>query len=148
MNTHTKYKVVPTSLRLRYKSHDSDFFCFLNDSSVCYNNRQEVRHASRPYWSTHFCRIRHGRGAAPPPPPPPPDNFWRTKLTPTNCISYRRVRFILDIDKVFWFCDFMINFRKMLRKGSAMVPEKMSNFWKYEHIIYHIKAHDLEIPLI
>ena len=37
---------------------------------------------------------------------------------------YRRVRFILDIDKIFWFRDFMNNFGKMLRKGSAKAPEK------------------------
>ena len=61
------------------------------------------------------------------------NNFW--------------VRFILDIDKIFWFRDFMSNFRKMLRKGSAKAPEKFKPL-KYEHIMHHFKAHDLEIPLI
>ena len=61
---------------------------------------------------------------------------------------YRRVRFILDIDKIFSFLDFMSNFREMtpqrLRNGSR----KKFKLLKYEHTRHHFKAHDLEIPLL
>ena len=36
----------------------------------------------------------------------------------------------------------------MTPQWSAMAPEKNFRLLKYEHIIYHFKAHDLEIPLI
>ena len=60
------------------------------------------------------------------PPPPQPIIFERQNLPPTNLHIigkgiYRRVWFILDIDKIFWFRDFMSNFREM-------TPEKISNF--------------------
>ena len=35
-----------------------------------------------------------------------------------------------------------------LSKGSAIAPEKNFKILKYEHIIYHFKAHAQEIPLI
>ena len=34
------------------------------------------------------------------------------------------------------------------RNDSAMAPDKKFRLLKYEHIIYHFKAHDLGIPLI
>ena len=34
------------------------------------------------------------------------------------------------------------------RNDSAMAQEKNFKLLTYEHIIYHFKAHDLEIPLI
>ena len=40
---------------------------------------------------------------------------------------------------------------KFSRNGSPMAPERVSEKFKllkYEHIIYHFEAHDLEIPLI
>ena len=37
---------------------------------------------------------------------------------------------------------------QLSRNDSAMTPEKFFKLLKYEHIIYHFKAHDLEIPLI
>ena len=41
---------------------------------------------------------------------------------------------------------------KFSRNDSPMAPEQMSEkiqtFLKYQHIIYHFKARDLEIPLI
>ena len=42
----------------------------------------------------------------------------------------------------------MSNFREMLRFGSRMAVPKNLKPLKYEHIIYHFKACDLEIPLI
>ena len=40
----------------------------------------------------------------------------------------------------------MSNIREMTPQW--MAPEKNLKRLKYEHIIYHFKAHDLEIPLI
>ena len=59
---------------------------------------------------THFCRICDGGGAAPPPPPP---IIYPNELYIIGKGIYRRVRFILDIDKIFLFGDLMGSFREM-----------------------------------
>ena len=58
----------------------------------------------------------------PPPSHPTTNNFWRTlkdKTDPTKQYIigkgiYRRVRFILDIEKIFWSRDFMSDFREIV----------------------------------
>ena len=69
---------------------------------------------SRRVVGAHFCRIRDGGGA---PPPPQPitfkDKTYPNKLYIIGKEIYRRLRFILDIDKIFWFRDFMSNFREI-----------------------------------
>ena len=42
----------------------------------------------------------------------------------------------------------MSNFGEKHRNGSRMAVRKKFKLKKYEHIIYHFKARDLEIPLI
>ena len=42
----------------------------------------------------------------------------------------------------------MSNFREMHRNCSRIVVPKNFQPLKYEHITRHLKAHDLEIPLI
>ena len=39
-------------------------------------------------------------------------------------------------------------YEQFSRDDSAMATEKNLKLLKYEYIIYHFKAHDLEIPLI
>ena len=39
-------------------------------------------------------------------------------------------------------------YEQFSRNNSAMAPEKDFKLLRYEHIIYHFIAHDLEIPLI
>ena len=72
--------------------------------------------------NTHFCRIRDGggagrggagRGA------PSTDNFRRSKTDPNKLYIigkgiYRRAQLTLDIEKMFWFRDFMTNFREIV----------------------------------
>ena len=41
---------------------------------------------------------------------------------------YQRLRFISDIEKIFWLRDFVRNFREMFRNGSKMAVRKISNF--------------------
>ena len=53
-------------------------------------------------------------------PPPPTNNFRKTKVTPNRLYIvgkgiYRRVRIIKNVGKIFWFRDFMSNFRKVVR---------------------------------
>ena len=59
-----------------------------------------------------------------------------------------RFRFIIKFSKIFWFREFMSKFS---RNDSPIALERMSEkklkLLKYEHIIYHFKARDLEIPL-
>ena len=64
--------------------------------------------------NTHICRIKGCGGAGW---PPPPIIFERLKL-PQQIIYrrkriYRRVRIIKNIGKIFWFRDFMSNFREI-----------------------------------
>ena len=54
---------------------------------------------------------------------------------------------MLDIDKIFWFLDSMSNFRKMAPQWLHNDSRKNFQTSKYEHIIHHFKAHDLEISL-
>ena len=87
------------------------------------------------------------RGTSPPPPPPPIIFEGRNvpqKLYINGKGIYQRVRFILDIDKIFCFCDFMSNFREM----TPQWLQKNCKLLKCEHIINHFKVHDLEIPFI
>ena len=84
--------------------------------------------------NTHFCRIRDVGGAGRPPPPIIiVGRTYPNKLYIIRKGIYRRVWFILDIDKIFWFRDFMSNFCEMLRKGSR----KNFKLLKYEHIIHN-----------
>ena len=39
-------------------------------------------------------------------------------------------------------------YEQFSRNDSAMAPEKNFKLLKYEHIVYHFKAHNMEIPLI
>ena len=39
-------------------------------------------------------------------------------------------------------------YEEFSRNDFTMAPEKNFKLLKYEHIIYHFRAHDLEIPLI
>ena len=39
-------------------------------------------------------------------------------------------------------------YEQFSRNDSAMAPEKSFKLLKYEHIIHHFKANDLDIPLI
>ena len=86
------------------------------------------------------------------PPPPPPIIFERLKLPNKLYIVgkriYRRVRIIKNIGKIFWFRDFMSNFREI--GGIRPFSEVRKNFrlLEYEHIIYYFEARDLEIPNI
>ena len=58
---------------------------------------------------THFCRIRDGGGAGRPP-IIVKNETYPNKLYITGKGIYGRVRFILDIEKIFSFGDFMSNF--------------------------------------
>ena len=87
------------------------------------HNREILFHS----WYLDLSTIVVLKVVAPPPPPPPPDNFKGRNL-PLYIIGkgiYRRVRFILDIDKIFWFRDFMSNFYEMTLQK---FQKKISNF--------------------
>ena len=69
------------------------------------------------YCITQFCRIKGcgGTECLPPPSPPPPNNFrknlsYPNKLYIVGKVTYRRVRIILNIGKIYGFRDFMTNF--------------------------------------
>ena len=69
-------------------------------------------------------------------PPPLPIIFEGQNLPPTNLYIgkgiYRRVRFILDIDKIFWFRDFMSNFREMTpQKNDSQKKFQTFKIWPY-----------------
>ena len=76
-----------------------------------------------------------------PPPPTPPivlkDQIYPNKLYIIGKGIYRRVRFILDIDKIFWFRDFMSNFREMTPQW---LQKKFQTF-KIMNILYIILKH-------
>ena len=79
---------------------------------------------------------------------PPTDNFWKTKLTPTNHISLER-EFIeesspIHLENILITRLYEQFSRNEIRNGSR----KNFRLLEYEHIIYHFKAHDLEIPFI
>ena len=68
--------------------------------------------------NTQFCRIKGCGGAGCPPPPPPttnnfPDLSYPNKLYIVGKRIYWRVRIIKNIGKIFWFRDFMSNFREI-----------------------------------
>ena len=98
--------------------------------------------------STHFCRIRDGRNARHPPPLSHPyvlnDETYPNNLYIIGKKIYRRFRFISDIDKIFCFRNFMNNFHEM----TPQWLQKKFRLLKYEHNIYHFKAHAMEIPSI
>ena len=55
----------------------------------------------------------------PPPPPPPPPIILKVQTHPNKPYIngkgiYWIVRFILDIDKIFWFHDFLSDFREIV----------------------------------
>ena len=51
-------------------------------------------------------------------------------------------------EKYFDFATLQAIFAKWLHKGFRMAVRKSFKLLNYEHIIYHVKARDLEIPLI
>ena len=95
----------------------------------------------------HPCRIRDGGGAGRPLP-----IHLRTVIA--NYISklyiigkgiYGKLRFYLHIRKIFQFCEFMNNFRKMPKNLAIFGCPKNFKLLKYERIIYDLKARDPEI---
>ena len=97
-------------------------------------------------FNTHFCRIRDGGGAEPPPPPiifegrnlpQQTIHHWKGNLSKSLIhFRYRQNILILRL------------YEQFSPNDSAMAPEKNFKLLKYEHTVYHFKAHDLEIPLI
>ena len=83
---------------------------------------------------------------------PPPIIFERLKFPHKLYIVgkriYRRVRIIKNIGKIFWFRDFMSNFREIGEFRPFSEVRKNFKLSEYEHIIYHFEARDLEIPNI
>ena len=79
------------------------------------------------------------------PPPSPTDNFWRTKLTPIKLYIigkgvYQRLRFILDIENIYFdVATFWAIFAKWLRNSSRIAVRKIFRILMYEHISYHCK---------
>ena len=105
----------------------------------------------RLWKNTHFCRIRKEGGSCPPPPPNRSfENRWRNIDILYNILKgiLWRFRFNLNFSKIFWFRDFMSNFREITPQYRQNGCQKNFKLLKYEHIIYHFKARDLEIPLI
>ena len=85
---------------------------------------------------TLFCRIRECDGARRPPPPLRPiilnDETNSNRLYIIGKGIYWRVRFILDIDKIFWFRDFMSDFRKIVKFRPFLKFENISNSWNLD----------------
>ena len=55
-----------------------------------------------------------------PGPPHPTQKFLKDETDPTKLYiigkeNYRSDRFIIDIEKTFWFCNLMNNFRKIVK---------------------------------
>ena len=65
------------------------------------------------------------------------DETYPNKLYITGKGIYPRVQFILDIDKIFCFRDYMSNFRQM---APQWLQEKISNFYNM-NISYIILKH-------
>ena len=91
---------------------------------------------------THFCRIRDGGGAGRSPSPMIFEErqtiyHWKGNLSKSPI--HFRYRHNILISQLY---------EQFSRNGSQMASEKISNFLKYEHVIYHFKAHDMDIPLI
>ena len=93
--------------------------------------------------TTHFRRIRDGGGAGRPPPPIifegpnlPQQTIYRWKGRLSKSPIHFRYRQNILISRLY---------EQFSRNDSVMAPEKNFKLLKYEHIIYHFKAHDLEI---
>ena len=56
------------------------------------------------------------------------DETYPNKLYIAGKGIYRSVRFILDVDKTFWFRDFISNFREMTPQRLLNGCRKISNF--------------------
>ena len=83
------------------------------------------------------------------PPPPAPIIFERRNL-PQQTIYHGEGNLSKSPIHFRYRQNFLISrlYKQFSRNDSAMAPEKNFKRLKYKHIIYHFKAHDLEIPLI
>ena len=73
------------------------------------------------------------------PPPPPTNNFplsYPNKLYIAGKRIYLRVRIILNIGKIFWFRDFMSNFREIV--GFQAIFGSSKKFQTLRTQIYHL----------
>ena len=103
--------------------------------------------SSDAWYDTHFCGIREGGGSPPPPPPIHHHHSFENRWLNIDILYIIlkgilwRFRFNSNLWKIFWFRDFMSNFREM-------TPQKLQNGClknSYEYIIYSFEAHNLEI---
>ena len=95
---------------------------------------------------TQFCRIKGCGGAGCPPSPFlssfPPHQYFSKDLSYQNKLYivgkgiYRRVRVILNIGKIFWFRDFMSNFREVVEIQAIFGSSK--EFQTLRTQTYHI----------
>ena len=98
---------------------------------------------------THFCRIRDGRWCGAPPLPSPPIIFEGRNLPQQTVYHWKGNLLKSPIHFKYWKNILTSRlYEQFSRNDSAMAPEKSFKLLKHEHIIYHFKAHDLEIPLI
>ena len=57
---------------------------------------------------------------------------------------YRRVQFILDIDKIFRFQNFMSDFREIVKFRPFFEVRKDFRLLEFRQVGYHFEEHDLE----
>ena len=106
-----------------------------------YSSDYEIQPLGQFIQCTHFCRIRDGGGGGQGAPPPPPPIIFEGLDWPQQTIYHWKgnlsetpIRF--RYWKIFWFRDFMSNFRKMPCNCSRMAVRK--NFQTFKIWTYYI----------
>ena len=79
----------------------------------------------------------------------PTNKFLKDQTDPSKLYIigkgiYHRSRFVLDIDKIFLFCDFKSDFCEIVKFRSFFEILKSSTLFKCRQVTHHFEADDLE----
>ena len=97
-----------------------------------------------------FAEIRNGGGVGhPPPPPPPPPTIFEGRNLPQQVIRHWKGNLSKSPIHFRYLQNILISrLYEHSREMTLQWLQKNFKLLKYEHIIYHFKAHNLEIQLI